>query len=160
VEVVLDVEADDLLVGVSRIHCVCVQEVGGGITTYTDREGFLLDSLRWTTLVGHNLLGYDLWVLWRVWGIPFTVGPDTFNGRPVTIIDTLVRSRYLNPDRLNVDGSTNKNHRLESWGERLRFAKTEWTDFTEYSEWMEAYCWNDVMLTDKVHAALTEEMRQ
>lgn len=157
-EALLDVEADNLTPYVTKIHCVCVLS-NGVMTTYTDREEFLLGSLRWTTLVGHNIIGYDLWALWLVWKIPFTVGPDTFNGRPVTIIDTLVRSRYLNPDRLNVDGSTNKNHRLESWGKRLNFAKTEWNDFSEYSVELECYCENDVRLTAKVHEQLQQEIQ-
>ncbi len=157
-EALLDVEADNLTPYVTKIHCVCVL-VNGVMTTYTDREEFLLASLRWTTLVGHNILGYDLFALWIVWKIPFTVGPDTFNGRPVTFIDTLVRSRYLHPDRLNKDGSFG-GHGLERWGERLGFAKTEWDDFTEYSTELEAYCYNDVLLTDKVHVTLTEEMQQ
>jgi hypothetical protein len=158
VEVVLDVEADNLTLYLTKIHCVVVW-CDGVATTYTDRESFLLDSLRWTTLVGHNLTGFDLWALYKAWGIPFTVGPDTFNGRPVTIIDTLVRSRYLHPDRLNDNGSFG-GHSLEEWGKRLGFAKTEFNDFSEYSEHMEAYCLNDVLLTNKVHAVLQEEMRQ
>lgn len=157
-EATIDCECDNLLPYVSKIHCVVVW-CDGVATTYTDRESFLQGSLRWTTLVGHNLIGYDLWVLWRLWGIPFTVGPDTFNGRPVTIIDTLVRSRYLHPDRLNADGSFG-GHGLERWGDRLKFAKTEFNDFTEYSEELECYCLNDVLLTNKVHAALIQEMQQ
>lgn len=157
-EALLDVEADNLTPYLTKIHCVCVLS-NGVMTTYTDREEFLLASLRWTTLVGHNIIGYDLWALWLVWKIPFTVGPDTFNGRPVTIIDTLVRSRYLNPDRPNPDGS-HGGHSLANWGKRLGFSKTAFTDFTEFSEEMEAYCLNDVLLTNKVHATLIEEMQQ
>lgn len=153
--VVLDAECDDLHPFVSRIFCVCVLEADTGtVHTYLegDRDRFIQDSLRWTEWITFNGLGYDYFVLWKLWGIEFGVGPDTVNGRPVTHTDCLVWSRYLNPDREN-------GHSLEAWGEKLKFWKTDWNDFSEYSEEMEGYCVNDVLLTLKVHKALQAELK-
>ena len=68
-------------------------------------------------IVCHNIVGYDL-VLWLKCGLidSFTVGPDSINGRKVKITDSLVLSRYINPDRIG-------GHGLEAWGERIGVAK-------------------------------------
>lgn len=153
--VVLDAECDDLHPFVSRVFCVCVLELdSGAMHTYLegDRERFLSESLRWTEWITHNGLGYDYWVLWKLWGIEFGIGPDTVNGRPVTHTDTLVLSRYLNPDR---EGG----HGLEAWGEKLGFPKLEHKDFTQYTDEMRDYCQQDVRLTAKVYQALQQEMK-
>lgn len=157
--IVLDAECDDLHPFVSRIFCVCVLELdSGAMHTYLegDRERFLSDSLRWTEWITHNGLGYDLWVLWKLWGIEFGIGPDTVNGRPVTHTDTIILSRYLDPDR---NPGFQKPHSLEAWGEKLGFRKTHWNDFSGYSEEMEAYCWNDCILTGKVYRELQRELK-
>jgi hypothetical protein len=136
-----------------------VLEVDTGIVnTYleSDRDRFIRDSLRWTEWITFNGLGYDYFVLWKLWGIEFGVGPDTVNGRPVTHIDCLVLSRYLNPDR---NPGSSKPHSLETWGEVLGFRKTDWNDFSEYSEEMEGYCVNDTLLTLKVYQVLQRELK-
>lgn len=145
----LDAECDDLLPYTSKIWCVSVL-CNGVMTTYTDRDEFLEASKDWTALCGHNLLAYDLFVLWKLWNIPFSVGPDTFNGKPVEFVDTLVLSRYLNPDR--------GFHSLEDWGTHLGHPKLEHKDFSCYSETMRVYCENDVLLTEKVYHHLMKEM--
>lgn len=148
--VFLDAECDNLLPYVRKIWCVSVLDASGECVTYTDRESFLKASEKWTTIVFHNGLGYDLWVLLLVWGIPFTVGPDTFNGKPVKFVDTLVLSRYLNPDR--------GFHSLEDWGETLGIPKGEHTNFSEYSEELAEYNRQDCRVTKKVYESLLKEM--
>lgn len=150
--VFLDAECDNLLPYVRKIWCVSVLDASGECVTYTDRESFLKASKEWTTIVFHNGLGYDLWVLLLVWGIPFTVGKDTFNGRDVRFIDTLVLSRYQNPDRIF-------GHGLRDWGEFLDFEKLPHKDFSCYSDDMRVYCENDVKLTKKVYEYLLEEQK-
>ena len=146
----LDAECDDLLPYTSKIWCVSVL-CNGVMTTYTDRDEFLEASKDWTALCGHNLLAYDLFVLWKLWNIPFSVGPDTFNGKPVEFIDTLVLSRYLWSDRP-------WGHSLQNWGEHIGVPKMEHKDFSCYSEEMRVYCENDVKVTEKVFWCLKKEV--
>lgn len=148
--VVIDVEANGLHPTVSHIHCICVLDCSTqNICTFTQPQHLIEESKSWDVVVGHGILSYDLFTILKCWNIPFTVGPDTFNGRPVQYIDTLVWARYLNPDR--------PAHGLEYFGELLKFRKTDWKDFSEFSEEMEAYCINDCMLTQKTLRYLEQE---
>lgn len=149
--VVIDLEASDLLPFTKDIWVTCAINIDTGeMYSYRTKEELLADCGDWTTIIGHGILSYDLWVLWKVYGLSFACGPDQFDGRPVTFIDTLVTSRYANPDR-------HLGHGLEIWGDKLRFRKTEWTDFSAYCEEMEAYCFNDCLLTAKVFKELKRE---
>jgi len=92
-------------------------------------------------LIGHNIIEFDIPVLGTL-----------FNFRPKgRLTDTLVLSRLFNPDR---EGG----HSLESWGERLKFSKGEFNDFTRYSERMLEYCRTDVLLTEQVHRVLSNDI--
>ena len=62
-------------------------------------------------IIAHNGINYDLLVLLAALGIDYTVGPDTFAGKPARIDDTMILSKVLNPDRFG-------GHSLEAWGER------------------------------------------
>jgi DNA polymerase-1 len=95
-----------------------------------------------TTLIGHNIIGYDLPLLKRLYG--WTPGPD------VRIIDTLILSRLLDPDR----GS----HSLDAWGERLGYSKGEYSDWSRYTPEMLSYCQRDVEVTRRLYAHLLKEM--
>lgn len=150
----LDAECDDLLPFVTEIYVVVTMDLDTGeVKHYTNKAEFTRDSAEWDTILTHGGLSYDMLVFWRIWGLRFSVGPDTFNDRPVKHIDSLVVSRYTNPDRI-------WGHGLDGWGKHLGFGKTEWTDFSEYSEEQAAYCENDVRLTVKVWKYLEQEMTQ
>lgn len=69
-------------------------------------------------VVGHYILGYDCFVIFKLLGINFTVGKDTMFGKPCRFVDTLYLSQYLNPD-LN-------GHSLEDWGERVGKEKIDY----------------------------------
>lgn len=69
-------------------------------------------------VVGHYILGYDCFVIFKLLGINFTVGKDTMFDKPCRFIDTLYLSQYLNPD-LN-------GHSLEDWGERVSKEKIDY----------------------------------
>jgi hypothetical protein len=94
-----------------------------------------------TTLVGHNIIAYDLPALWKIKGKWDTV--------PL-ILDTLIISRTLWPERP-------WGHSLEGWGEYLGEKKGDFSDFEEYSEEMLEYCEQDVIVTVKVLHALNKE---
>lgn len=52
-------------------------------------------------VAGHNILGYDTWMLWKFLGIKPVVGKngkDKLGGKVVQFVDTFVLSQYVNPD--------------------------------------------------------------
>lgn len=149
----IDIEADNLAPLYTRIWCVGVcEDASGECVTYTERDAFVEAAKQWTTIGGHGILSYDLLALWVLWGTPCSVGPDTFNGKPVKYIDTLVMSRYLNPDRPH-------KHGLEDWGQQLGLPKLDHKDFSQYSEEMRVYCERDAALSRAVYHYLKEEMK-
>lgn len=154
-QVVLDCETDTLLPDVSKIWCVSVLDTATGTTlTYTDRESFVRDSEAWTEIISFNGLGFDHWVLWKIWNIPFSVGPDSFNGGPVKLTDALVLSRYLNPDRFG------QKHSLAQWGEFLGIPKGEHKDFSQFSDEMMRYNQQDCLVTWSVWTYLQRELQE
>ena len=152
-KVILDIEADNLYLLASKIHCVVAKELDKDhwfVYHQDDRDQFLEDSTKWTHLIGHNILGYDLQVLWKIWDIPITHSPDYLGDRRINFVDTLVLSQLYGPDRRS-------GHSLGAWGGILGFSKTDFQDWKEYSEEMLAYCFNDVLLTEKVYKRLQIE---
>jgi len=89
-------------------------------------------------VVGHNLIGFDIPVLEKLWGI-------SVDKRRVQ--DTLVMSRLANPQR---EGG----HRLAVWG-----GKGDHDDWTCLSKDMVDYCVQDVQVTAKAYNKLKLELR-
>ena len=96
-------------------------------------------------IVGHNLIGFDLPVLEKLWGI--TVSDKS------RVQDTLVMSRLANPQR---EGG----HRLSNWGEILGFPKGDHSDWSCLSPEMIAYCIQDVRVTAKAYNKIKLELRK
>ena len=103
------------------------------------REALDNDAL----VIGHNLFGYDIPVLKRLWDI------DIDSSR---VKDTLVMSRLADPQR-------DKGNSLRSWGERLNFPKGDHSDWSCLSDEMVTYCKRDVELTAAVYDRLLFELR-
>lgn len=111
------------------------------------------------SLIGHNILQYDLYVLKKYWGVEYTVGEsegisDTVNGRECFLDDTLVKSKLLNPDR-------HGGHSLANFGKLLQFSKGDYgkedNAWDKFSKEMLAYCIDDVRLNTLVHERLVKE---
>jgi len=100
--------------------------------------------------IGHNSINFDMLAIKLYTGIGYTVEPDTINGKSCEIIDTLVLSKTLNPDRIG-------GHSLGAWGKRLGDYKGDYSDWSKYTEEMETYCIQDVNLTHKVYLELLKE---
>lgn len=94
------------------------------------------------TIVGHNILSFDVPALNRLWssGISFDC-----------CVDTLVLSYLGDPAR---EGG----HSLDSWGARLGVPKIEFNDWSNFSQEMLTYCERDVELNVLVFKHLCEEM--
>ena len=159
---VFDIEADNLLEGVSKVHCIVVYNTNNDELKVFDynsvREGaeFLFNTQE--RIAGHNILGYDFPVLEKLYGLPFGQKPIS------TILDTLVCSRALYPDIATKDAENVAfpkdlvgHHSLKAWGYRLGNKKLDFgrkpsgdldvETFSVYTEEMRDYCIQDVMVT-------------
>ena len=135
----LDLEADGL--NPTRIWCVVTRE--NGVNTVHKDPGSLRRALEGSvSVVGHNLIGYDLPVLKRLWGV--SVAPER-------IVDTLVLSRLYDPSRAG-------GHSLKVWGELLGFPKGDHDDWSCLSTAMIEYCERDTEVTEAVHKQLVRDM--
>ena len=143
-EVVFDIESDNLLPGITKIHCLSYSEVGGKLVgTLHDQqeinEFFSEDNL----YIGHHIVGYDFKALNKIYGIK----------RPKYFLDTLPWSWYLFPDRAE--------HGLESWGEDFGVPKPKidnWQDLTieEYTH----RCEEDVKINTKLYQVVKTKMKE
>ena len=140
-----DIETDGL--EASRVHCICAMLDNDETTVYNfiggEANGLFrkwLASENVDTLVGHNIINFDVPVLRRITGMDWD-----FNLR-----DTIVLSRLYNP---SLDGG----HSLRSWGERLGNYKDDYQGgWEEYSHEMLEYCQQDVRVTKDLYNKLKD----
>lgn len=135
----LDIETDGL--NPSTIWMAVTRQDGQSKVHYS--ADTLSDALQGDfSVIGHNLIGFDLPVLKRLWGL--SVASER-------IQDTLVLSRLANPAR---EGG----HRLANWGDILGYPKGDHSDWSRYSKEMEEYCIRDVEVTEKAYNKLRIEL--
>jgi len=141
---IVDTETN-ALVNYTKLHNVVFREVETDeVTVFRHLETdagqkaaarqFVTSSV--STLVGHNILGFDCGVL-RHFGIV-----DSFEG--IELIDTLVLSRMLN---YNQKGG----HSLEEWGRYFGIPKSSFSDFSEWSQELEDRCILDTEINKKLY---------
>ncbi len=94
-----------------------------------------------TEHVGHNIINYDIPAVERILGVQ--IQGD--------VTDTLVLSRLYNP---SLEGG----HSLAAWGERLKFAKGDYCDWTTLTAEMLEYCKQDVRVTEQTLAFLEKAL--
>ena len=135
----LDLEANGLTP--DTVWCVVTRE-NGVSTVHTTRDTLCKALEGSVSVCGHNLIGYDLPVLKRLWGL--SVAPER-------IVDTLVLSRLFDP-------SKSGGHSLRNWGNELGFPKGDHNDWSRLSQEMIDYCIQDVAVTEAVHQRLIAEM--
>lgn len=158
---VFDCETNGLLHDVSEVHCLAIydsQKKETFIFNDQDNNSYPIhEGLHWLThadsIVGHNIIGYDLPVLRKIysWFKPCN-----------NVIDTLILSRLYHPNMMEIDKKRNVarmplqlygRHSLEAYGYRLgeykgEFGKT--TDWQSWSQEMQDYCVQDVQVTTKL----------
>ena len=96
----------------------------------------------YSTVVGHNIIGFDSPVMNDLLGITLP-----------NVVDTLVLSRLYNPQ---MEGG----HSLRAWGERLGFRKGDHDDWSTLSDEMIEYCERDLDVTAKLYTELTEKLEE
>ena len=122
---VFDIEADNLLDKITKIHCLSYQiyEDGNLIKSGTliSQESIVRFVAEQEYLIGHNIIRYDLPALIKILG-------EVFYDK---LIDTLGLSWYLYPFK--------KKHGLEEWGEFFGVPKPKIDD------------WENLKLKDYIH---------
>ena len=123
---VFDVEADGLEDDATKVHCVVIADLDSDrIDTYGPNQvtAALEHLARADYLTGHNIQGYDLPLLERLYGWQPKSG--------CAILDTLVAGRLIVPNVDDLDdqaaamgskslGKLRGRYSLEAWGERHR----------------------------------------
>jgi DNA polymerase-1 len=164
-EVIFDIEADNLLPGLTMAHCMVLRDaITDEIYAYHDskeftpRAGSIEDGLTVLTcaerIIGHNISGYDIPALGMLYGWK----PSEFT----ECYDTLTIARGLMPDTKPKDfplfsknrmpGQCIGAHSLKAWGHRLTQQKDEYTGgFEEFSQEMLDYCIQDTQVTDSLY---------
>lgn len=139
--IVLDIETNKAH---DKIWCVVTRNIDTdewfSFTTPENLQTYVSNA---TEIVTHNGIFFDFPVLKKVWGIQV---------KKSQVIDTLVLARLYNP-------SLEDGHSLAAWGERLGFAKGDFTDFDGgYTTEMRDYCVQDTKVTLELYKYLTKEM--
>lgn len=187
---IVDIESTDLLANMldfssfpyklksdAKLWCVVIRDAYTDEIVASEKENitkeWMQENLKGCThLIGHNLIKFDALVLKLFGVLDYEVGyldqPDTIFGEEVKIIDTLILSRLLNPDRFN-------GHSLHSWGERTGTNKIDFRqlcinkgyiqkfdpkgqEFKQYCPEMLTYCIGDTDTNKQAFFALLEEM--
>ncbi len=143
---VFDIETDDL--NATKIWCIVAQDADSGqlykFAPHQLESGLeLLQSA--DTLIGHNIIGFDVPVVQRLANVDLTTKK---------LVDTLVLSRLLNPIR---EGG----HSLNMWGYHpdINLPKIDFDDYSKYSKKMMEYCIRDVQVNTLVLNVLRKEAR-
>ena len=165
---IFDLETDGLLCDVTKIHCLCiyVSETELTIVYYdladkhssdkADAEPFFrgLQYLEDAEcIIGHNIIGYDLAIINKLYPWFRRIGD---------CLDTLLLSRLYHPNLLDIDKKRvwkdmplklYGRHSLEAYGYRLEENKGTFgkdTDWKEWSQEMQDYMIQDVVVTNKL----------
>jgi len=154
-QLVFDLESDALLDSATKIHCIVIADLGTGkIAEYGPGqiESALAHVARADRLIGHNVVGFDLPLLRRLYDWTPPTG--------CTVVDTLIAGRLILPHIADLDdqavamgdrplGTLRARYSLEAWGARLSIPKIG-ADLTNWSVWtpeMQARCVGDVAIT-------------
>ena len=169
--IVFDLETHGLLHDATRIHCLALHWQDLDHTESYNDEPYakspkdlpmgssysITTGISWLecadVIVGHNIIGFDIPIIKSLY--------PWFNPSGI-IVDTLLLSRLYHPNLLDIDKNRNwkhmplqlyGRHSLEAYGYRLgeykgNFSKT--TDWKEWSQEMQDYCIQDVVVTNKL----------
>ena len=140
-KIVFDIETDGL--DPTVVWVVVTSNVDTGDTrTFFDEDKFKDYLSQADEVIGHNIIGYDIPALEKLWGVDFS---------QLKITDTLVMSRLANP-------SNQGGHSLENWGTTLGFPKGDFHEWEQLSDEMITYCKQDVNINVMVYNKLIEDL--
>lgn len=151
--VVFDLEANGLYEA-TKTWCIAAKDIDTGSKYFfgprsiSSGVDFLSNCL---VLIGHNIIDFD---------IPHLARLHSFDPSDIDLVDTLVLSRLLHPDRQLPQGYLGRGgpHSLEAWGYRVGRWKPEHDDWQQYSPEMKVRCEEDVEINVLTYFKLMEEM--
>lgn len=132
---VFDIETDGLLQQLTRVHLLGIRDVDTR-ETWIFRRNAKMDNIRKglrmlneaEMIIGHNIVGFDMPALWKVFG-------DEFDPQG-KVRDTMVMARMLFSDEKERDfrrfkkgeleGKYLGSHELGAWGQRLGLPKDDY----------------------------------
>ena len=138
---VIDIETD---MKAQEIWCAVTKDIDSGEVKVWKRANELRQYIgSQDLLIGHNIIGFDLPVLKKVWNLNYELNPQR---------DTLIMSRLLNP-------VIEKGHSLDAWGVRLGLKKGDFSDFDKgFTNEMLEYCIQDVEITHVLFERLSNDL--
>ena len=141
-KIVIDIETDGL--DATKIWCAVTKNITTEEikvwTVASELQKFLRPE---DTLIGHNLIAFDIPVLRKLWNLKID---------SAQLQDTLIMSRLLNP-------VIESGHSLKSWGLRLGLHKGDFTAFDGgLSDEMVEYCIQDVEVTAALYKNLSADL--
>jgi len=146
---IFDIETDGLLNQCTRMWIIVIRDIDTCVT-----RKWLEGDLGWipvmdeaTLLIGHNILGFDLFALEKL----FKWKPS----KTCNIHDTLILSQILDYRRFGNEG-----HSLEVWGDDLKMPKIQHDDWSQYSENMDIRCHQDTNINAEVYKVLMKEFQE
>ena len=134
---VLDIETDSL--DAKKIWVVITKDTKTDeVRTFREPMGFSDHVRGYNTIVGHNLLSFDVPILNRLWNAHIKLSQ---------VVDTMILSQLFSPNRKG-------GHSLKNLAQLAGCDKIDFSNFSEYSEDMLEYCINDVEITHSVYKYL------
>lgn len=150
-EVTFDIEANGFLNDATYIHCISIIDNDSPpVCYYGNNISAALKHINSAEkLIGHNIIGYDLPLLKKLYG--FTPRDS------VAIRDTYIITQMLWPDIISKDLQSKKlpkkywgSYGLRAFGYRLGMHKGSIEDFSRFTQEMIDYCNQDVLITNKL----------
>ena len=170
---VFDIETNGFLDVTDRVHCIVIYDLDAeraysfsADTSLTGVDGTIDEGLAMLseadTVIGHNILGFDLPALSKVY-------PE-WDGATGEVLDTLVLSRLKYPHLRGLDfakratvedypvtGRDIGSHSLRAWGLRLKNHKDDYDGGWDHlSQDMLDYCVQDVMVNVALYRKLED----
>lgn len=168
-DIVFDIEANGLLEDATNIWCISFLHIDKSYSQTLFGASLNRDNIathfHGRRLIGHNIIGYDIPMIKKFFGIDLIKEVGNEN-----IIDTLIMSQCLFPDRQLPKGCPEsiKNpvtglskkvtpHSLEAWGYRCGRKKIEIHDWRTFSPEIISRCEEDVLITKDTYFKLLKE---
>lgn len=141
-----DIETNNLLQQLTRMWVLCAYNLNTRKLHYwlEGDMGWQEEFDKATLVVGHNILGFDLAALKKLYGY---VLPKTCK-----VHDTLIMSQTLDYRRFGTDG-----HSLERWAQEFGETKVEINDWSFFDQSKLDRCIKDVQLNLRVYEILLDE---
>ena len=163
---IADLESNGFLETLTKIHCIALMDADSGqrwVYGPDAIEEALQKMMEASELILHNGICFDIPAIRKLY--------PQFSTDGITVTDTLVLSRLIRADLKNDDFNQewdeetlpkrlHGSHSLKAWGRRLGVLKGDFGETTDWSEWsqeMQDYCEQDVIVTHALWQHLQPE---